>query len=126
MADLVTKDGEVDPAQPAPTNGQGKRKRPRGPTATAAADASLSSAGHARRFLIAVLAASAALMLLVGAFNAVVDPYGVIGTSLQGRSSVHPQTDRAKRLQCRHVGRQALRRVGLHQPRARPLPRRPL
>jgi hypothetical protein len=82
MADLVTKDGEVDPAQPAPTNGQGKRKRPRGPTATAAADASLSSAGHARRFLIAVLAASAALMLLVGAFNAVVDPYGVIGTHL--------------------------------------------
>ena len=84
MDDHIIRDGEAGPVaspQPTPASGAGPRAR-RGAPGTAAADASLSGAGHARRFLVALLAAGAALMLLVGAFNAVVDPYGVIGTHL--------------------------------------------
>ena len=69
-----------DGAAPAgPKSGPGAR---RGTPAPAAADVSLSGTGQARRFLVAILAAGAALMLIVGGFNAVVDPYGVIGTRL--------------------------------------------
>ncbi len=84
MTDLVSDHGAAaaerrSPAQPA--SGEARRAPRRGASA-AAADVSLSGAGHARRFLIALLAAGAAVMLLVGAFNAVVDPYGVVGTRL--------------------------------------------
>lgn len=82
MVDHLVPDGEADTAQPelpTPASGEGRRARRRGP---AAADVSLSGDGHARRFLVALLAAGAALMILVGAFNAVVDPYGVIGTQI--------------------------------------------
>jgi hypothetical protein len=83
MTNLVSDHGAPagegrSPAEPA--SGQAGRA-PRREAAAAAAFVSLSD-GHARRFLIALLAAGAAVLLLVGAFNAVVDPYGTVGTHL--------------------------------------------
>jgi hypothetical protein len=84
MADPEVTETPVDFSQPeratpaAPERGRARR---RGGPGTAAIDASLTSA-KARRFLIAVLASGAALVLLVGAFNALVDSYGVVGTHL--------------------------------------------
>ncbi len=73
------------------------------PPAAAAPTASLTAAGP-RRFCLVWLAAVLALIALIGAFDALIDPYLVIGTPrIAGLNAVKPATETHTRLAKGHL-----------------------
>ncbi len=101
MVDRIIQDGEAAPVespQIMPASAESWSTGRRGSPGTDAAETSLSSTGHPRRFLIALLVAGAALMLLVAAFNLVTDTTGLFGIGLFPPRVAQDRTLKADRL----------------------------